>query len=99
MPCRALDGETGIFIDMSNTDNIKLTILTPEAVLFDGPVNKVDLPGDKGRFMVLKSHAPIISSLSAGAVVYTCSGEVAEVRISGGFVRVADDEVTVCAKV
>ena len=84
---------------MNTKDNIKLTVLTPETVLFEGLVEKVDLPGDKGRFMVLKNHAPIISSLSAGAVVYTSSGVEAEARIVKGFVRVADNEVTVCAEV
>lgn len=84
---------------MNKTDNIRLTILTPETVLFEGLVAKVDLPGDKGRFMVLNSHAPIISLLSAGAVVYTSSNGTAEVKIARGFARVADNEVTVCAEV
>ena len=84
---------------MNTKDNIKLVILTPETILFEGLVEKVGLPGCKGRFMVLKNHAPIISSLSAGAVVYTSCSEEAEVRIFKGFVRVVDNEVTVCAEV
>ena len=84
---------------MNRSGDILLTVLSPSKTVLEIRVVNVTLPASKGRFMVLKSHAPIISSLSAGAVVYTCSGEVAEVRISGGFVRVADDEVIVCAEV
>lgn len=83
---------------MAITDNIKLTILTPESILFEGLVEKVELPGDKGRFMVLNSHAPIISSLSAGHVVYVSEKVEAKVRIGSGFVRVCDNEVIVCAE-
>ena len=80
-------------------DNIKLTVLTPQETLFEGLVEKVELPGDKGRFVVLKNHAPIISSLSAGNVVYTSLGMESAIRIEMGFVRVNDNEVTVCAEV
>ena len=84
---------------MNRTDNIKLMILTPQETLFDGLVEKVDLPGDKGRFMVLRNHAPIISSLSAGEVVYVSGGTETRVAIVAGFVRVSDNEVVVCAEV
>ena len=84
---------------MGNTDNIKLTILTPQDTLFEGYVEKVELPGEKGRFMVLKNHAPVISSLVEGKVVYTSEGTAEEVSVRVGFVRVDYNEVTVCAEV
>lgn len=84
---------------MAYTDNIRLSVLTPESVLFEGMVSKVELPGKKGRFMVLKNHAPIISSLSEGYVVYASEGSESRINISSGFVRVSDNEVIVCAEV
>lgn len=84
---------------MNAQDNIKLIILTPEATLYEGYVEKVGLPGEGGRFMVLKNHAPIISSLSAGNVVYVSEGVESVVTIQAGFVRVNANEVTVCAEV
>ena len=83
---------------MNRKDNIKLMVLTPQETLFEGLVEKVELPGDKGRFMVLRNHAPIISSLSAGDVVYVSAGVEARVAISAGFVRVSDNEVVVCVE-
>lgn len=84
---------------MNNKDNIKLVILTPQDTLFEGFVEKVDLPGVKGRFTVLKNHAPVISSLAEGYVAYVSEGEPARERIVRGFVRVNDNEVVVCAEV
>ena len=80
-------------------DTIRLMVLTPQETLFEGLVQKVELPGDKGRFMVLKDHAPIISSLSHGNVVYTSEGSESVIRITAGFVRVNENEITVCAEV
>ena len=51
---------------------MKVTIVSPERVLFKGEADGVKVPGEKGRFEILKGHAPIISTLAAGEVV--CSG-------------------------
>ena len=84
---------------MKSKDNIRLLVLTPQNTLFEGLVEKVELPGDKGRFMVLYNHAPVISSLSQGFVVYTSEGIESRIGIRTGFVRVNDNEVVVCAEV
>lgn len=84
---------------MTGQNAITLQILTPQQTLFEGLVEKVELPGDKGRFMVLKDHAPIISSLSEGYVVYTTGSEEYKVAVKAGFVRVAGNEIVVCAEV
>lgn len=84
---------------MAASDNISLVILTPEKTLFEKQVSKVSLPGTKGRFMVLKDHAPLISSLGEGDVVYMYEGKEDRIRILTGFVEVVDNRITVCAEV
>ena len=84
---------------MKTGDNIRLQVLTPKETIFEGDVSKVEVPGDKGRFMVLKDHAPVISSLSEGYVVYMSAGVESRLRIQSGFVRVNCNEVVVCAEV
>jgi len=84
---------------MNSSDVIRLVVLTPQATLFEGFVEKVELPGSKGRFMVLKNHAPIISSLSEGWVAYTSEGRQERIGIQKGFVRTGDNEIVVCAEV
>ncbi len=84
---------------MKSTDNIVLKVLTPQQTLFEGLVEKVELPGEKGRFMVLYNHAPVISSLSEGVVSYVAGGTHKEIRIISGFVSVNANLITVCAEV
>ncbi|MDE5733135.1 MAG: hypothetical protein K2H95_08945 [Bacteroidales bacterium] len=75
-----------------------LEILTPERTVLETWVSKVSLPGAKGRFMVLRGHAPLISSLDAGAVTYVSGGIDGKIVLSSGFVEINEDRVTVCAE-
>ena len=76
---------------------MKVTVDSPERIVFSGEVDSVAVPGAKGRFEILNYHAPIVSALPAGKVV--CSGkETLELDILGGFVEVARNEVSVCVE-
>ena len=61
-------------------------------------VSKISLPGSKGRFMILKDHTPIISSLEEGDVIFESDGVTEKVNIMSGFVEVNNNVVTVCAE-
>ena len=77
---------------------MKVTIVSPEKTLYTGEVEGVAVPGENGRFEVLNNHAPIISSLTAGTV--TCKGtEPFTLEISGGFIEVARNEISVCVEI
>lgn len=78
-------------------DDILLIIYTPERTLLERRVSKVSLPGSKGRFMVLKNHAPLISSLEKGSIMFMSAGVEESVEIENGFVEIAFNKVTVCA--
>ncbi len=84
---------------MRECDHIALKVLTPEKVIADCLVARVEVPGAKGRFVILKDHAPLISSLSAGEVSYCSGGESAKICIRSGFVEVNENVVTICAEV
>ena len=85
--------------DMKSQNIISLKVLTPENIICDKMVEKVSLPGAMGRFMILKNHAPIISSLEKGAIVYVAEGHEQRLEINSGFVEVLDNKVVVCAEV
>lgn len=81
---------------------MKLIILSPEKTLLDTEVGAVELPGTLGRFTVLRGHDRLISSLTAGEVRYqpierTTDDERLAIAVSGGFVEVCNDVITVCA--
>ncbi|NLA93692.1 MAG: F0F1 ATP synthase subunit epsilon [Bacteroidales bacterium] len=74
----------------------KLRIITPNKLLFEGEVESVTLPGTVGSFSVLDNHAPIISSLERGKVVYRNANCVVEYELDSGFAEVRDNTLTVC---
>lgn len=84
---------------MAVSDTMSLKVLTPEKTLLEARVSKVSLPGSKGRFMVLRNHAPVISSLTEGDLVYESDGIESKVHVLAGFVEVNENVITVCAEV
>ena len=48
---------------------MKVKILNPKHVLFDGEAKSLFLPGDLAEFELLDFHAPIVSLLRPGDVV------------------------------
>ena len=80
--------------------SIALHILSPEGTLGKADVEAVTLPGVVSRFMVLKNHAPLVSALEAGDIVYrTADGKEESLSIREGFVQVRNNEVNVCVEV
>jgi F-type H+-transporting ATPase subunit epsilon len=74
---------------------MNLVILSPEAEIFSGAVKSVGLPGADGRFEILQNHAAIVSALQAGVVkVNLDNGENLRWKISGGFVEMINNEVS-----
>ena len=48
---------------------MKLTILNPKHVIFEGDAKHLFLPGDMAEFELLDYHAPIVSLLKPGKVI------------------------------
>lgn len=83
---------------MHKLGRMKVIIVSPEKTLFNGDAQGVVVPGEGGAFEILKGHAPIISTLSAGNIK-VITEEVLQISISGGFVEVANDEVSICVEI
>ena len=77
---------------------MELVIISPEKTLFQGEVSLVQVPGKKGQFTVLNNHAPIISSLGKGSVVYRTAEGEQSVEIASGLIEVCRNVVTVCVE-
>lgn len=76
---------------------MQLKIVSPERIEFEGEVVSVLVPGMLGQFEILVNHAPIISSLDKGRVVYALpDGEKKTLDIHGGFVEVQKNVVSLC---
>ena len=75
---------------------MKLEIVSPEKTLYSGEVELITLPGTNGSFTVLDRHAPIISSLEKGVLIYRVKGKDNEITISGGFIEMKNNDVSIC---
>ncbi|MGM9746714.1 MAG: ATP synthase F1 subunit epsilon [Paludibacteraceae bacterium] len=75
---------------------MKLEIISPTGAIFAGEVTSVSLPGTFSAFEVLHNHAPIISSLKRGNIVYKTDTDEKVLAVDGGFVEVNNNCITVC---
>jgi F-type H+-transporting ATPase subunit epsilon len=78
-------------------DKIQLEIVTPERRLLDEPVDMVTVPGLNGELGILHGHTPLISQLKTGVLTYVQDGKNSQLHVSGGFVEVREDRVSVLA--
>lgn len=78
---------------------MKLNVISPDRSLYEGEVQKVQLPGKDGRFGILKGHAPLIAALREGKLELTDQeGQGEAFEIKGGVVEVKNDRIMVLAE-
>lgn len=80
-------------------DQLKLEVVTPERRVLSEPVNSVTVPGRSGEMQILPGHAALISELKTGVLAYNQDGAAHQLHVSGGFVEVSDDRVSVLAEI
>ena len=88
------------YLNKKGNMSLRLKIVSPEKVVFNGEVQSVTVPGTSGVFEILTDHAPIISSLQQGIVTYQTGdgSEKTTLPIGGGFVAVQKNEVSLCVE-
>lgn len=76
---------------------LTLEIVSPESVVFSGDVEMVELPGKRGRFAILRNHAPIIASLAHGPIRVQPAAGGAELSFDckAGYVECKANKVSV----
>ncbi len=63
------------------------------------PVDMVTVPGLGGELGILPGHSPLISQLQTGVLTYAKGGKNSQLHVSGGFVEVNENRVTVLAEI
>ena len=78
-------------------NSLYLKIVSPEKTVFSGEILSVTLPGKMGSFTILPQHAPVVSSLKSGKLMYISKdGKENTQDVEGGFVEMSDNQVWVC---
>ncbi len=74
-----------------------LTIITPERVVFDNDIEQVQLPTTQGELTILADHANLLSTLAIGPITASAENDHQDFAVSGGFLDVHDNSVTILA--
>lgn len=78
---------------------LRLRIIAPDRLVYEGEVESVTLPGTLGSFTVLNNHAPIISSLDMGKITYNDADGATDIAVKSGFAEVKDNILSVCVEI
>jgi F-type H+-transporting ATPase subunit epsilon len=78
---------------------LSLDIVTPEKRIVTQQVQEVVLPGSEGSLGVLPGHAPLLTALAVGELMYRTGTTKHYVAVAWGFVEVLPERVTVLAEI
>lgn len=76
---------------------IHLEIVTAERTVLSDNVDQINAPGAAGRMGVLPRHEPLMTMLVPGELTIIKNGEATPFAVSGGFMEVLPDRVTILA--
>ena len=71
---------------------LTVSVISPEAVLFEGTTDSVVAPAFDGELGILTGHAPMMTLLGRGELRF---GTGDRFRVEGGFLQVVDNQVRV----
>jgi F-type H+-transporting ATPase subunit epsilon len=76
---------------------LNLEIVTAERLVYSEEVDVVVAPGIEGELGILPQHAPLMTMLQPGEIMVRQGGDESSIFVSGGFLEVLADKVTVLA--
>lgn len=77
---------------------IQTDIVTPDGKVYSGQVHMVSARATSGEIGILPSHMPLVAPLEISDVKLNNYGETQHVAVSGGFIEVRPDQVTILAE-
>jgi F-type H+-transporting ATPase subunit epsilon len=79
-------------------EKLQLEVVTPDRLVFSEAVDIVMAIGSLGEFGILANHVPFLSPLLAGELRYRKDNQLDYMVVTGGFVEVSQNKVTVLAE-
>jgi F-type H+-transporting ATPase subunit epsilon len=77
---------------------LKVEIVTAERLVYsEEDVDRLIVPGVEGELGVLTLHAPLLTMIQPGVMRIVKGGDEEEMAITGGFIEVRDNRVTILA--
>ena len=78
-------------------DRLTLEIATPTRLVAAETVDEIVIPGSQGYFGVLPGHAPFLTTLGVGELMYRIGRDEHYLVVANGFAEVRNDKVIVLA--
>ena len=77
---------------------LKVEIVTAERLVYsEEDVDRLIVPGVEGELGLLTLHAPLLTMIQPGVMRIVKDGDEVEMAITGGFIEVRDNRVTILA--
>lgn len=81
----------------TRNDTLHVEVVTAERELYSGEASLVSAPGSEGRLGILPRHAALLALLGPGALNVKLHDQEESIFVSGGFLEVFENNVTVLA--
>jgi F-type H+-transporting ATPase subunit epsilon len=79
-------------------DSFQLEIVTPEKKVVETRAEETQIPGKNGYLGIMPGHAPLITELSVGEIIYREHTTEQRLAVAWGFAEVLPDKVTILAE-
>ncbi|MFD1637887.1 F0F1 ATP synthase subunit epsilon [Evansella tamaricis] len=77
---------------------MQANVVTPDGSVFEGQVEMVTVKTTEGSLGIMANHLPLVAPLTVSAVRLKMDSKIQLVAVSGGFIEVRPDEVSVLAE-
>lgn len=77
---------------------LAVSVVTPDGPVLDDVYEMVSAKAESGELGILPGHIPLVAPLTVGAVRLKKEGNTDQVAVSGGFLEVRPDKVTILAQ-
>ncbi|MDQ0162604.1 F0F1 ATP synthase subunit epsilon [Aeribacillus alveayuensis] len=77
---------------------VQVNVVTPDGPVYDAEVEMVSAKAQSGELGILPGHIPMVAPLAIGAVRLKKGSSTELVAVSGGFLEVRPDKVTILAQ-
>ncbi|MBB6450457.1 F-type H+-transporting ATPase subunit epsilon [Geomicrobium halophilum] len=75
-----------------------VSVVTPDGSVFEDDAEMVSAKSEQGEIGVLPNHIPLVTPLTIDAVRVKKEGSQETIAVSGGFMEVRPDKVTILAE-
>jgi F-type H+-transporting ATPase subunit epsilon len=77
---------------------LRVSVMSPERTIFEGGADSVIAPAFDGELGILRGHAPLMALLGEGQLRIRRGSTTERFYVSGGFLQVVKDQVTVLSE-